>query len=256
MYRVLIADDELEIRSALAAYYPWAELGFVVIGQASSASEARAILEAEELDALLCDIRMPGGSGLELAAWVRENRPGVKVVILTAYRKFEYAQEAIRCGVRSYLVKPPAMDDFRELFGRIRAELDDEGRASIGAGAEDPIVRAVREFARGKPGAASLEAAAAAVGMSPGYLCTYFRERTGEHYSDYLARIRMEKAAKLLSEMLRSVVDVARELGYSNPKNFSRAFKKYYGSSPRDYVRPERPREAPAPAPSAKGSED
>jgi two-component system, response regulator YesN len=238
MYRVLIADDELEIRSTLAAYYPWAELGFVVFGQASSVSEARAILETEAVDALLCDIRMPGGSGLELAAWIRDNRPGVKVVMLSAYRKFEYAQEAIHCGVRAYLVKPPVMDDFRELFALIRAELDDEARSAASAAPEDPVVRSVRDFVRGNPGAASLEAAAAAVSMSPGYLCTYFRERTGEHYSGFLARVRMEKAAKLLSEMLWSVVDVARELGYANPKNFSRAFKKYYGASPREYTRP------------------
>jgi two-component system, response regulator YesN len=236
MYRVLIVDDEAEFRSAFAAYYPWSELGFVVAGQASTAEEARGLLEAESVDAIVCDIRMPGGSGLELAAWVRGERPGVKVVMLSAYRKFEYAQEAIRCGVRSYLVKPPAMEDFRELFGVIRSELDEERKAAADPG--DPVVRSVREFARGNLGAATLETAAAAVGMSPTYLCTYFREKTGEHYSDFLSRLRMEKAAKLLTERLWSVIDVARETGYSNPKNFSRAFKKYYGSSPREYLRP------------------
>jgi two-component system, response regulator YesN len=236
MYRALIVDDEAEFRSAFAAYYPWSELGFVVVGQASSVAEARGILESEGVDLVLCDIRMPGGSGLELAAWIRAERPEAKVVMLSAYRKFEYAQEAIRCGVRSYLVKPPAMEDFRELLAQIRSELDGERKAA--SDPADPVVRSVREFTRGNLGAATLESAAAAVGMSPTYLCTYFRERTGEHYSDFISRLRMEKAAKLLSERLMSVVDAARETGYSNPKNFSRAFKKYYGSSPREYLKP------------------
>jgi two-component system, response regulator YesN len=236
MYRVLIVDDEAEFRTAFAAYYPWSELGFVVAGQASSVAEARGMLEAEGVDLVLCDIRMPGGSGLELAAWLRDKRPEAKVVMLSAYRKFEYAQEAIGCGVRSYMVKPPAMEDFRDLLGRIRAELDDERKTA--SDPSDPVVRSVREFARGNLGAATLESAAAAVGMSPTYLCTYFRERTGEHFSDFISKLRMEKAAKLLSERLMSVAQVALETGYSNPKNFSRAFKKYYGSSPREYLRP------------------
>jgi len=240
MYRVLIVDDEAEIRGTVAAYYPWAELGFVVAAQASSAREALGILESEDIDVLLADIRMPGGSGLELASRAREIRAGVKVVMLSAYRKFEYAQEALRLGARAYLVKPPAMDEFRELFGAIRAELDGERGASKPA---DAVVRSIREFTKGNLQAASLESAAQAVGMSPGYLCTYFRERTGEHYSDFLSRLRMEKAAKLLADRLWSVADVSRELGYSNPKNFSRAFKNYYGSSPREYLRPAGPAE-------------
>jgi two-component system, response regulator YesN len=242
MYRVLIVDDEAEIRGTVAAYYPWAELGFVVAAQASSAREARGILESEGIDVLLADIRMPGGSGLELASFAREARPGVKVVMLSAYRKFEYAQEALRLGARAYLVKPPAMDEFRKLFADIRSELDGEKAAS---GPADAVVRSVREFTRGNLRTACLEAAAEAVGMSPGYLSTYFHERTGERYSDYLSRMRMERAARLLADRLWSVADVSAELGYSNPKNFSRAFKNYYGSSPRDYLRPTG-RDAPA----------
>jgi Response regulator containing CheY-like receiver domain and AraC-type DNA-binding domain len=236
MYRVLIVDDELEIRSSLAAYYPWTELGFVVIGQAASAAEARALAEAEAVDVLLCDIRMPGGSGLELAAWARDRFPRAKVVMLSAYRKFEYAQEAIRLGVRAYLVKPPAMEDFRALFGQIRSELDAEGVSSAGAIQADPVVRAAREYLRGNLGCATLESTAEAVGVSPSYFCTYFRDRTGEHFSEYLTRLRMERAVKLLSERLLSVELAARELGYASPKSFSRAFKKYYGSSPREYL--------------------
>lgn len=236
MYSVLVVDDESEIRSSLAAYYPWTELGFVVAAQAASAAEARSLLEAESIDVVLSDIRMPGGSGLELAAWVRDARPAAKFVLLSAYRKFEYAQEAIRCGVKSYLVKPPAMDDFKALFAQLRSELDEERCAAVPI---DPVVRSVREHSRGNLRSASLESAALAVGMSPTYLCTYFRERTGEHYSEYLAKLRMERAARLLTERLMSVVDVSREVGYSNPKNFSRAFRNYYGSSPREFLHPE-----------------
>jgi two-component system response regulator YesN len=234
MYRVLVVDDEAEIRRALSAYYPWNELGFVVSAQAKDAEEARSLVEAGGIDLVLSDIRMPGSSGLELAGWISRAHPGTVVVLLSAFRKFEYAQEALNRGVRAYIVKPPAMGEFRALLSEIKAELDLSSADTLTRGGP---VGVVKDYVRGNLGSCSLEGAARAVGMSPSYLSAWFLERSGEHFSDFVLRSRMELAARLLGDRRESVVEVSAELGYSNPKNFSRAFRAFYGSSPRDWRR-------------------
>ncbi|MCX7027472.1 MAG: response regulator [Spirochaetes bacterium] len=247
MYRVLIVDDEAEIRSALATYYPWAELGYVVAGRASCATEARAAIQTDTIDVVLCDIRMPGESGLEFAAWLAAGHPQVKVVLLSAYRKFEYAQEAFKYGVKGYLVKPPSEEEFRSVFGALARELDAEAEArgteppareALKAETEgDPVLRDIFAYLRGNIGDACLKAAARAAGMNPTYFSTWFKERTGKSFSTTVTAMRMEKAAGLLAGKDFSVAQAGAELGYSNPKNFSRAFRRHFGSSPRAYRR-------------------
>jgi two-component system, response regulator YesN len=248
MRKVLIVDDEAEIRSALASSYPWNELGFVVAGRASCAAEARAALAADSIDAVLCDIRMPGESGLEFAAWLAAERPEVKLVLLSAYRKFEYAQEAFKYGVKGYLVKPPSEEEFRSVFGAMARELDAE-EATKGTkpteppagGAKfaesDPILADILAYLRGNLPDACLKAAAQAAGMNPTYFSAWFKQKLGRSFSDEVSTMRMEKAARLLADQGMPVTQAASELGYSNPKNFSRAFRRHFGASPRAYRR-------------------
>lgn len=232
MYRVLVADDEAEIRRALSAYYPWNELGFVVCAQARDAAEARSFVEEGGVDLLFADIRMPGETGLELARWISREHRGIVVVLLSAFRKFEYAQDALKYGVRAYLVKPPAMEEFRTLFAAIKIELDS---ARTGGRPSNGTIENIKDYVRGNLSACSLAGAARAVGMSPSYLSTWFLERSGGHFSDFVLRSRMERASRLLGERRASVAEVGAELGYSNPKNFSRAFHAYFGLGPRQW---------------------
>jgi two-component system, response regulator YesN len=247
MYRVLIVDDEVEIRSALALYYPWAELGFVVAARASCVREARAVMGTEIIHAVLCDIRMPGESGLEFAAWLASEHPNVCVVLLSAYRKFEYAQEAFRYGVRGYLVKPPSDEEFRRVFGAIAKDLDveaEERRLALpqaitlaDPGGTDPVLTDVFAYLRGNIRDACLKAAARTVGMNSTYFSTWFRQKSGKAFSSTVTGMRMEQAAFLILEKGMHVTDVSAELGYTNPKNFSRAFRHHFGTSPKAYKR-------------------
>ncbi len=234
MYSVLVVDDEAEIRSAISAYYPWSEFGFVVAAQARDADEASSVMQAMKIDLVLSDIRMPGRSGLELAAWIAGRFPGTKVVLLSAYRDFEYAREALGLGVRAYIVKPPVMEEFRDLLGALRKELDEARGKARG---EEGTIGTVRKFVAGNLANATLENAARAVGLNPNYLCTLFRDMTGEHFSEFLSRARMERAATLLCDRKASVLAASEEVGYSSPKNFSRAFRQYFGQSPQSWRR-------------------
>jgi two-component system response regulator YesN len=81
----------------------------------------------------------------------------------------------------------------------------------------------------------SLYSTASFVGISPNHLSTVFAQETGEHFIDYLTRVRIEKAKQLLKNTALKNADIASETGFSDPHYFSYLFKKNTGMSPREY---------------------
>jgi YesN/AraC family two-component response regulator len=243
MYRLLIVDDEPKIRKGLHTGYPWEELGFKVAGEAANGSEALDFIAVHPIEVVLSDIRMPVISGIDLVMRLNEQKSPVKVVLLSGYREFEYAQKAIQCGVCSYLVKPTGYDDVMSTFGRLRDMLDREHKDTHDtidedqpeSGFYDKIINAVYSYVDNNISNASLEGAACAVNRSIYYLSRLFKQRTGQNFSDYVMSKKMGRAAALLSNYRYEIYEVSNLLGYDSAKNFSRAFKLYYGKCPRDY---------------------
>ena len=110
-----IVDDELLIRQGIAQDIHWEAENIQVIGNAESAEDALADLEHLSPQIMLVDIEMPKMNGLELIARVRQLYPGIRCIILSGYDKFDYAQEAIRNGVRGYLLKPLRQEELIHL---------------------------------------------------------------------------------------------------------------------------------------------
>ncbi|MDQ0973661.1 two-component system response regulator YesN [Neobacillus niacini] len=126
MYKVIIVDDEKNIRDRLAQFFPWSEVGFEVAGTAENGVEALELIKQECPHAVLTDVLMPEMTGLELAAEIRTSYPDIKVVILSAYDDFKYAQAAIRSGVKGYLLKPLMKNDFFNVFTKLAEELRED----------------------------------------------------------------------------------------------------------------------------------
>lgn len=103
---VLIVDDEIPAVEGTKQLLDWAALGCDRILTAYSTAEASAILERETVDLLVCDIEMPGESGLALIGAVRARFPTLPVILLTAHENFRYAREAVRLGCCDYVLKP------------------------------------------------------------------------------------------------------------------------------------------------------
>jgi YesN/AraC family two-component response regulator len=239
MYRLLIVDDEEDIRRGLAELFPWEEIGFEVAGTAENGRQAFDLVAAGGVDAVFSDIRMPVMSGIELAKALSEAGLTVPVVFLSAYKDFSYARKAIQYGVRDYVLKPTDFTDIRSVFKKLKREMDKglptaEGSrgASSTATGSDPFVSAIHGYVERDCAHASLKGAARAVGMNPQYVSRLFRERTGENFHTILARTRMEKAARLLRDGGYLVYEVSEMVGYSNQKNFTRAFKQHFGVAP------------------------
>ena len=106
MVTLLIVDDEEIIREGLKGNIPWGDLGIAVLGTAADGEEALRMMKTGRPDIVLADIRMPGLDGLALARKLSIVAPDTKVILLTGYSDFNYAQQAIQVGVKDYLLKP------------------------------------------------------------------------------------------------------------------------------------------------------
>ena len=104
--RLLIADDERIIRETIFHSIDWESMGIEVIGLCKDGIEAYNMILDEFPDVVLTDIRMPGVSGLELVREISAIDWQVQFIILSGYEEFEYAREAMRYGVKHYLLKP------------------------------------------------------------------------------------------------------------------------------------------------------
>lgn len=126
MYKVLLVDDEADVREGLVQEINWAACGFTVVGTAENGQEAMELADRLELDVVITDISMPFQNGLKLSEWLRVHYPLVKIVILTGYDEFDYARQAIRLSVDEYLLKPFSADSFTELLHKIRHQIETE----------------------------------------------------------------------------------------------------------------------------------
>ena len=103
--KILIADDEFLVRLGLKTTINWVQYGYDIVGEASNGREALELFEKNKPDILMTDIKMPDMDGLELISEIRRKDRDVQVIILSNYRDFDYARQAIRYGVSQYLIK-------------------------------------------------------------------------------------------------------------------------------------------------------
>ena len=123
-YRVMLVDDEEEVREGVREKVEWNRCGFELVAEASNGQEAWETAKTVAPDVVITDIRMPFMSGLELCHNLRTIFPDICLVILTGYDDFDYAKRAIQENVTEYILKPVNFGEFTALMGRIREKLD------------------------------------------------------------------------------------------------------------------------------------
>ena len=105
-YSILIVDDDRTFVEELKSALQWNRLRITEVYTAFSVREAIAFLSKTKADIVLCDIEMPGGNGLQLLKWIRENHASMECIVLSSYAEFSYAQSALRFDVCDYLLNP------------------------------------------------------------------------------------------------------------------------------------------------------
>lgn len=126
MYKLILVDDEVEVRKGIIQKIEWQKYGFEVIGEAENGKEALDIIEKEIPDVVVTDIRMPIMDGMELAAILRERFPTVRIIILSGFDEFKYAQQAVKLDIVEYVLKPVTSKDMLEILTKIKAQIDEE----------------------------------------------------------------------------------------------------------------------------------
>jgi YesN/AraC family two-component response regulator len=237
-YRLVIIDDEKEISSGFAQFFPWKEIGFTVAGQFAGAKSALQYIMHNPVDVVVSDVIMPGMSGIDLARELAGTKlvPQPLVLLFSAHDEFEYAREALRYRCTDYILKSAGYDELVGIFRRLKERIDTERKAaSDEADGRDKIIAVIKDYIEKNPAVADLETASLLVYLSPAYVSRYFKQKTSMSFSEYLMRVRMELAGARLADLQYRIRDISAMLGYTNPENFARSFKKFYGISPREY---------------------
>ncbi|WP_226003226.1 response regulator [Paenibacillus sp. BJ-4] len=124
MLQILLVDDERSVVETLAETIPWEECGIGTVHEALSGVMALEIMENNDIDIVITDIRMPGMSGTALIAAIHERWPQVHSILLSGHSDFEYAKQAIVQESFDYLLKPVSdedlMDSVKRLVSRIK----------------------------------------------------------------------------------------------------------------------------------------
>lgn len=126
MLRVFLAEDETIIRETLRDTVPWARCGYTFVGEAGDGEMALPLIQQTRPDVLITDIRMPFMDGLALSKLVLQEFPQMKVIILSGYDDFEYAQTAIGLGVERYLLKPITKSTLIKVLEEVREKIQGE----------------------------------------------------------------------------------------------------------------------------------
>ncbi|MBT2291326.1 response regulator [Paenibacillus albidus] len=104
--KICIIDDIPAVVRGLSTRIPWEQHGITVAATASNGEEGLEIIRQHQPDLVLTDIRMPFVDGLEMMRAILEEQPGMKLIFLSGYTDFAYAQEAVKLGAFDFIVKP------------------------------------------------------------------------------------------------------------------------------------------------------
>ncbi len=262
MINMIIIDDEEWILKLIKNLVPAKELGISIVGEASNGVDGLSLCRKYKPDIVLSDIRMPVIDGLELIERLHYECPNTKVVVISGYDEFAYAQKALKFGAFDYILKPIDEEElvkilvrFKNQFTRqekaqqkirkLKSELEKvqqsitepapaaapsdetEGKSEVGK-----ILAYIGEKYRDS---ITLEDAAKMVFMNKNYFSEVFKKEAGIGFNEYLNKVRIQKAKKLLEIPHLKINEAGDMVGYSDAAYFIKVFKKYYGMTPNEY---------------------
>ena len=253
MVSLFLCEDEIAMREGIKNRIDWESEDISFVGEAGDGEMAIPRIMETKPDILITDIKMPFVDGLMLSEIVRKNLPDTRIMILSGYDEFEYAQRAISLGVTEYLLKPISPKKLIESIRKVRdkveeekakreymekalEEADRERNTEVRRFRSRSLTDAVQYIDRNfSDEEISLNKVANHVGVSPNHLSSTFSKELGSTFIEYLTRCRIDRAKELLGTTDLRSSEVAYEVGYKDPHYFSAAFKKACGMTPKEY---------------------
>jgi len=232
---ILIVDDDKDLRSELIDLFEGHR-----VEEASSGEQAIEILRrAHGIGLVILDVRMPGIRGTEVLEKIKNSDPDVKVIILTGYSSKNVAIEALKNRADDYIEKPIDISELIRSVSRLLEESD--GRSRLEAlGSRGKVSRARRFIEDNSLKRTFLTDVARDVCLSPKYLSRVFKKHAGMGFGAYRARVKNQRAVKLLAESGYNINQISDKLGYENAESFMRQFKKRFGCTPTEFRKKKR----------------
>ena len=146
--KILVVDDQPDVVAGILDGVNWRALHVEKAYSALSAAEAKDLLLREKIDILLCDIEMPGESGLSLVAWLQKQGRETKCIFLTAHADFPYAQKALQLGAVDYLLQPASYENIEAAIRRAAEQLQEERLSQVYEALGKSVERETLNFRR------------------------------------------------------------------------------------------------------------
>ena len=255
MISIVIVEDESYIRKGLVMTTPWEKFGCKVIGEAGDGKEGYELIKKLKPDIIITDVNMPVMDGIEMLRNL-EDVSDAECIIVSGYNDFSYAQQAIKLGVRDYLLKPIDDEDFYRILKKVILNIEkkqnmakqQEQRRLIQEGKEilakedgfdthhdsrkKYVVKAVEWIEVHYSENIGINDAALELNISKSYLSRLFKSYLGYTFVEYLTNYRIKAAIQLLKDHNTKIYEVSERVGYNDPKYFGILFKKEVGISP------------------------
>ncbi|WP_330949057.1 response regulator transcription factor [Virgibacillus sp. MG-45] len=222
---LLVDDEKLELEQLEYLLQPY--FHNQPIYKVQDVSEAMNIIKKNTIHLAFLDIQLPGRSGLELAEMLKKSS-NTKVIMVTAFQSFEYAQQALRIQVEDYITKPIVESELIEIIQPYIPQ----------TAYSDVISQAIELIHQDYGTKLTLTDIANQIHVSHAYLSRKFNEELQMSFPDYLNKFRIKMAKRMLEEKQHSsIAYVAENCGFSSQHYFSSLFKKEAGVTPREYRR-------------------
>lgn len=248
-YRVLVVEDDEEIRryicNELAGDYHTLE--------SRNGKEALESIFSKAPDLVISDVMMPEMDGLTLCRKIKQNvnLNHIPVILLTAKTREEDNLEGLETGADAYMTKPFHIEILRKTAGNLIRSRERLRNAYTGQQTQEDkvqkievqspddklmerIMRVINENLSNPN--LTVEMITTEVGISRVHLHRKLKELTNQTTRDFIRNIRLKQAAELLSKKRYTIAEVADLTGFTNPNNFSTAFKELYGVPPTTYM--------------------
>lgn len=247
---ILVVDDEPRTRQGIKQTLEVWAAGRYTVETADNGVEARERLLRERVHLLITDVRMPEVSGLDLIRSLKGQVRKPVIIVISGYAEFHYVQQAMQLGAVNYLLKPLDKGELLQVVeGALKRDEEEQRREKLEklvdhklmdidpdtAGMGEPVKEALAYVEKHLHEQLTMAEIAGRIHLNASYFSVLFKEQTGVSFSEYVSRLRVQRAKELLLQTSLSVGEIGERVGYRTDKYFIKVFKSLEEMSPSRY---------------------
>lgn len=250
MKTILIVEDEKMIRYGIRVMIENSNVPYREIVECKNGKEAAEYLKDNKVDLMLTDVMMPFMDGVELVSWIQEHLEKERmplIIAVSGYNEFEYAKCMLRAGAINFLLKPVDREEMYESLWqaeeRIRSrpswkkedDAKDDEKEKLTYMNKKKMEEAIDYINKNYRKHIDMAEVSNYVSMNYTMFSSVFCKYTGMNFSQYLRKVRIGKAEKLLLNTDMKIKDICQETGFDDVSRFVRMFKEITGKTPTVY---------------------